>query len=138
MVNRGETQLGIPLNCIFFIRVSVLIHIPLSLTINSSVCRDDRKEGVGTREDVPCEQSPFDLPRKVGKIEETFARRRENIHTIFIQRGYGGVHVYSVKGNTVRGIVFMGINFKLRHLLRSSSKYEFSVLTLLHSFYCQF
>ena len=84
MVNRGETQLGIPLNFIFFIRVSVLIHSPLSLTINSSVCRDDRKEGVGTREDVPCEQSPFDLTRKV---EETFARRRENIHTIFIQRG---------------------------------------------------
>ena len=42
---------------------------------------------MGTREDVPCEQSPFDLPRKVGKMEETFSRRIENIHIIFIQRG---------------------------------------------------
>ena len=56
MVNRGKTQVGIPLTEIFF------------------------------REDEPCEQSPFDLPRKVEKMEGLFShgrRGREYAHNFY-------------------------------------------------------
>lgn len=53
---------------------------------------------MGTREDVPCEQSPFDLHRKDGKVEETLARRIENIYTLFLYSGvkavYGAVFLW--------------------------------------------
>lgn len=59
MVNRGKTQFGIPLTEIFF------------------------------REDEPCEQSPFDLPRKVEKMEGLFSqgrRGREYAHNFYAAR----------------------------------------------------
>ena len=70
--------------------MSVLIHSPLSqepLTV--PFAKYEQKKGVGTREDEPCEQSPFDLPRKVEKMEGLFSqgrRGKEYAHDFYAAR----------------------------------------------------
>lgn len=65
---------------------------------------------MGTREDVPCEQSPFDLHRIDGKVEETFARRIENIYTLFLYSGVKAVYKFAVRKEMLYGAVFLWVH----------------------------
>ena len=65
---------------------------------------------MGTREDVPCEQSPFDLHRIDGKVEETFARRIENIYTLFLYSGVKAVYTFAVRKEMLYGAVFLWVH----------------------------
>ena len=87
MVNRGKTQLGIPLTEILFIPlVSVLIHSPLSqdpLTVTS------RRKEWELEKMNPVSRVPSILLEKLRRWKDSSPRVDgvENMHIIFMQRG---------------------------------------------------
>lgn len=129
MVNRRETQLGIPLNEMLLYLFLYTFQCQFSYTIRSELLRLLRSSGRKAwdlERLYPASRCPFDLLDFSRKIQDDprdlCSQGREYVHNFYS----AGLEQYTPLPKKIWSSVFLGIRVKVPNLLRPSSKHTFS------------